>query len=215
MSIIYGLIAQDNKPLCDYSEYKGTFTTICIRTLPKCTDEKGLLTLEEGYNIFYMNQGGITFLILCDNSYPQEAAIVCLDKIIEEFFKLYPTSNDFSNEPQYCLNDKFQRILYEKMQKYNKDSTNLDENVSALKENLISMNKQIISTNEIVNERGDKINFIVEKAEKLSQDSTVFADTTKRVKRLEKWRKIRMYLIIFAIIAIIIIFFIIWSKINK
>ena len=56
MSIIYGLIAQDNKPLCDYSEFKGTFTTICIRTLPKCTDEKGLLTLEEGYNIFYMKK---------------------------------------------------------------------------------------------------------------------------------------------------------------
>ena len=86
MSIIYGLIAQNNKPLCDYSEYKGTFTTICIRTLPKCNDEKGLLTLEGGYNIFYRNQGGITFLILCDNSYPQEAAIVCLDKIIEDFF---------------------------------------------------------------------------------------------------------------------------------
>ena len=215
MSIIYGLIAQEKKPLCDYSEYKGTFTTICIRTLPKCTDEKGLLTLEGGYNIFYRNQGGITFLILCDNSYPQEAAIVCLDKIIEEFFKLYPTSNDFSNEPQYCLNDKFQRIVYEKMQKYNADSTNLDENVSALKENLLSMNKQIISTSEIVNERGDKINLIVEKAEKLSQDSTVFADTTKRVKRLEKWRKIRMYLIIFIIIAVIIIFLIIWRNINN
>ena len=128
---------------------------------------------------------------------------------------MFPSSNDFSNEPQYCLNDKFQRIVYEKMQKYNADSTNLDENVSALKENLLSMNKQIISTSEIVNERGDKINLIVEKAEKLSQDSTVFADTTKRVKRLEKWRKIRMYLIIFIIIAVIIIFLIIWRNINN
>ena len=42
MSIIYGLIAQNNKPLCDYSEYKGTFTSICLRTSPKCLNERAL-----------------------------------------------------------------------------------------------------------------------------------------------------------------------------
>lgn len=206
MSIIYGLIAQNKKPLCDYSEYKGTFTSICLRTLPKCVDERGLLTIQDSYNIFYRNQNGITFLYLCENSYPQEAALVCLDKTIEEFFKNFPTQNDYSNEPQYCLNDKFQRKIFEKMQKYNSDSKNLDENVHELKENLLSMNKQVIEANELVNERGDQIQLIVEKAEKLSQDSNNFADTTKRVKRLEKWRKIKMYIIIAAIILGIIIF---------
>ena len=92
------------------------------------------------------------------------------------------------------------------MQKYNSDSKNLDENVHELKENLLSMNKQVIEANELVNERGDQIQLIVEKAEKLSQDSNNFADTTKRVKRLEKWRKIKMYIIIAAIILGIIIF---------
>lgn len=89
MSIIYGLIAQNNKPLCDYSEYKGTFTSICIRTLPKCSNERGLLTIQNAYNIFYRNENGITFLYLCENSFPQEAAIVCLDKTIEEFLKIF------------------------------------------------------------------------------------------------------------------------------
>ncbi len=215
MSIIYGLIAQNNKPLCDYSEYKGTFTSICIRTLPKCLNERGLLTIQNTYNIFYRNENGITFLYLCENAFPQEAAIVCLDKTIEEFFKNFSTQKDYSNEPQYCLNNQFQRKLFEKMQKYNTNSNILDENINELKENLLSMNKQIISTSEIVNERGDKINLIVEKAEKLSQDSTVFADTTKRVKRLEKWRKIRMYLIIFVTLAIIIILLILWTRSNK
>ena len=199
MSIIYGLIAQNNKPLCDYSEYKGTFTSICIRTLPKCSNERGLLTIQNAYNIFYRNENGITFLYLCENSFPQEAAIVCLDKTIEEFFKNFSTQTDYSNEPQYCLNNQFQRKLFEKMQKYNSNSNILDENINELKENLLSMNKQV--------------QLIVNKAEKLSQDSHNFADTTKRVKRLEKWRKIKMYIIIGGIILALILLIYIFSKI--
>ena len=213
MSIIYGLIAQNNKPLCDYSEYKGTFTSICIRTLPKCSNERGLLTIQNAYNIFYRNENGITFLYLCENSFPQEAAIVCLDKTIEEFFKNFSTQTDYSNEPQYCLNNQFQRKLFEKMQKYNSNSNILDENINELKENLLSMNKQVIESSELVNERGDQIQLIVEKAEKLSQDSNNFADTTKRVKRLEKWRKIKMYIIIGGIILALILLIYIFSKI--
>ena len=152
MSIIYGLIAQKNKPLCDYSEYKGTFTTICLKTLSKCTEEKGLLTIEDTYNIFYRNNGGITFLFLCEKSYPQEAAIVCLDKTIESFFKMFQNQNDFSNYTQYSLNNQFQKNLNEIMEKYNSDSKNLDDSINSLKENLLSMHKQVISTNEIVNE---------------------------------------------------------------
>jgi hypothetical protein len=213
MSIIYGLIAQNNKPLCDYSEYKGTFTSICIRTLPKCSNERGLLTIQNAYNIFYRNENGITFLYLCENSFPQEAAIVCLDKTIEEFFKNFSTQTDYSNEPQYCLNNQFQRKLFEKMQKYNSNSNILDENINELKENLLSMNKQVIESSELVNERGDQIQLIVNKAEKLSQDSHNFADTTKRVKRLEKWRKIKMYIIIGGIILALILLIYIFSKI--
>ena len=213
MSIIYGLIAHNNKPLCDYSEYKGTFTSICIRTLPKCSNERGLLTIQNAYNIFYRNENGITFLYLCENSFPQEAAIVCLDKTIEEFFKNFSTQTDYSNEPQYCLNNQFQRKLFEKMQKYNSNSNILDENINELKENLLSMNKQVIESSELVNERGDQIQLIVNKAEKLSQDSHNFADTTKRVKRLEKWRKIKMYIIIGGIILALILLIYIFSKI--
>ena len=100
------------------------------------------------------------------------------------------------------------------MQKYNSDSKNLDENVHELKENLLSMNKQVIESSELVNERGDQIQLIVNKAEKLSQDSHNFADTTKRVKRLEKWRKIKMYIIIAAIILGIIIFLYIFYRLT-
>ena len=70
MSIIYGLIAQNNKPLCDYSECKGTFTSICLRTSPKRLNERALLTIQNNYNIFYRNENGITFLYFCENSFP-------------------------------------------------------------------------------------------------------------------------------------------------
>ena len=215
MSIIYGLIAQKNKPLCDYSEYKGTFTTICLKTLSKCIEDKGLLTIENTYNIFYRNESGITFLFLCEKSYPQEAAIVCLEKTIEQFFKMFQNQNDFSNYTQYSLNNQFQKNLNEIMEKYNSDSKNLDDSINSLKENLLSMHKQVISTNEIVNERGDKIKLIVEKAEELSHDSMVFADTASRVKRLERWRKIRIYVIIAGFIILFIVCIIIWNKLTN
>ena len=68
---------------------------------------------------------------------------------------------------------------------------------------------------EIVNERGDKIKLIVEKAEELSHDSMVFADTASRVKRLERWRKIRIYVIIAVVIILFIVCIIIWNKLTN
>jgi vesicle-associated membrane protein 7 len=201
MSIIYGLIAKDTKPLCDYSEYKGTFSSVCIKALSKCSEMKGVLTIEN-YNLYYKKDAKLTFMLMCEKGYSEEGALQCIDSIIKQF-QSQITSLNYDNEPIYSLNSTFQQKLRMLIEKYN-DPKNVKNVVSQLTNDLLDMHRQVINTADIVNERGDSINMIVTKSEQLSRDSYTFQQTAKRVKYYEKCKKIKLYAVIAAIVILII-----------
>ncbi len=202
MSIIYGIIAKDSKPLCEYSEYVGSISSVCIKAIAMCKEQQGVLTYE-GYNMYYENHFNLIFLLMCEKGYPEEAVFKCIENIVNEFQKTFPSSSAYDNGPQYCLNKQFQQKLRMYMEKYN-DPKNQKTNVDILTDKLISMHRQVLDTADIVNERGEQINLIVSKSDQLSRDSFTFKKTAEKVKNIEKWRKIKLYGTIILIFVIII-----------
>ena len=202
MSIIYGIIAKDSKPLCEYSEYVGSISSVCIKAIAMCKEKQGVLTYE-GYNMYYENHFNLIFLLMCEKGYPEEAVFKCIENIVNEFQKTFPSSSAYDNGPQYCLNKQFQQKLRMYMEKYN-DPKNQKTNVDILTDKLISMHRQVLDTADIVNERGEQINLIVSKSEQLSRDSYTFKKTAEKVKNIERWRKIKLYGTIILIFVIII-----------
>ena len=202
MSIIYGIIAKDSKPLCEYSEYVGSISSVCIKAIAMCKEKQGVLTYE-GYNMYYENHFNLIFLLMCEKGYPEEAVFKCIENIVNEFQKTFPSSSAYDNGPQYCLNKQFQQKLRMYMEKYN-DPKNQKNKVDILKDQVLSMHRQVLDTADIVNERGEQINLIVSKSEQLSRDSYTFKKTAEKVKNIERWRKIKLYGTIILIFVIII-----------
>ena len=202
MSIIYGIIAKDSKPLCEYSEYVGSISSVCIKAIAMCKEQQGVLTYE-GYNMYYENHFNLIFLLMCEKGYPEEAVFKCIENIVNEFQKTFPSSSAYDNGPQYCLNKQFQQKLRMYMEKYN-DPKNQRNKVDILKDQVLSMHRQVLDTADIVNERGEQINLIVSKSEQLSRDSYTFKKTAEKVKNIERWRKIKLYGTIILIFVIII-----------
>ena len=202
MSIIYGIIAKDSKPLCEYSEYVGSISSVCIKAIAMCKEQQGVLTYE-GYNMYYENHFNLIFLLMCEKGYPEEAVFKCIENIVNEFQKTFPSSSAYDNGPQYCLNKQFQQKLRMYMEKYN-DPKNQKNKVDILKDQVLSMHRQVLDTADIVNERGEQINLIVSKSEQLSRDSYTFKKTAEKVKNIERWRKIKLYGTIILIFVIII-----------
>ena len=203
MQIIYGIIAKDSNPLCEYSEYVGSISSVCIKAIAMCKEQQGVLTYE-GYNMFYENKSNLIFMLMCEKGYPEETAFKCIENIVNEFQTTFTSSSEYDNVPQYSLNKQFQQKLRMYMEKYN-DPKNQKTNVDILTDKLLSMHRQVLDTADIVNERGEQINLIVSKSDQLSRDSFTFKKTAEKVKNIEKWRKIKLYGTIILVLLIIII----------
>ena len=212
MSIIFGIIAKDSKPLCEYSEYIGSISTVCIKAIPMCKEIQGVLTYE-GYNMYYEKKSNLIFMLMCEKGYPEETVFQCIKNIITEFDTTFPSSSVYDNGPQYCLNKQFQQKLRMYMEKYN-DPKNQKNKVDILKDQVLSMHRQVLDTADIVNERGEQINLIVSKSEQLSRDSYTFKKTAEKVKNIERCRKIKTYAIMIGVL-IFIIGIILFFKLRK
>ena len=90
---------------------------------------------------------------------------------------------------------------------YNNNKDVPDEQLNSLKEKLVVMKDQVINANNLLNERGDKINLIVKKAETLTLQDTSrsFYSSSKKVSLAARMKKIKIYLFIGGALIILLI----------
>ena len=210
-NIIYALVAKGVKPLSGYSNFTGTFDQICLNYLKNIgPDTSAAVKLDNGYIIFYINEGNITYLIMTGSSYPKEAALGCLESIKKEFQSVYGDKN-LDMVQNFGLNDEFQTKLRMKFDYFNTNKDVSNESLALLKDELNKMKDEVIEASGLLNDRSDKIKVLDEKSDALSRDSNTFYRQSKRVKRSELMKKIKIYagigcavlIIIYVLIAIV------------
>ena len=205
--IIYILIAKNNKPLCEYSNFTGTFNQVCLNYLKSIEPNTSKAVKVDDFIIFYENTRGLTFMIMAGKLYPKEGALGCLESIKREFEKTYE-GRDFDGELNYGLNDDFKEKLKLKLEYYNEHKEITDDKLEALKDQMNLMKDEILNASGLLDNRGDKIKVLDDKADILSRDSNAYYRQSKRVRQAEQCRKIKLYAGI-SVAALIIIYLII------
>jgi len=210
--IIYALVARGIKPLSSYSNFTGTFDQICINYLQKIGPESSAaVKTDNDYVIYYINQNNITYLIMADSLYPKEAAIGCLESIKKEFQNAYP-NRTFDDEEKFGLDSEFQVKLRMKFDYFNTNQDVSNETLGHLKDEMSKMKDEVLNASGLLNERGEKMKVLDEKADSLSRSSNNFYQQSKRVRRAELMKKIYLYGgISIGIIAIILFIYFIVS----
>ena len=209
--IIYSLIAKHDKPLVEYSNFTGTFNEACLNLLKKIEDNSSKAVKVGDFIIFYLNENGLTFMIMTGKQYPKTTAIGCLQSIKTEFNSTYE-GRDFEGELRYGLDSKseFKEKLRLKFEYFNENKDVADDKIEKLKNEMSKMKDEVVEASGLLNERGKNIEILGEKAETLSRDSGTYYRQSKRVKRAEYMKKIKYYIIL-AVIVLIIIYIIIGS----
>ena len=201
--LIYSLVGKGTKPLAGYSNFTGTFVQACINYLPQIGPNASGLASVDDYYIIFINESNITYLVMTDNTYPKEAALGCLESIKKEFQALYPDTS-FDNVSNFGLNDQFQAKLRMKFDYFNANQDVSNESIARIKEELNKFKQEVLDASGLLNTRGEKIKVLDEKADSLSRDSSNFYNQSKRVKRAELMRKIKLYAAIGAAILVIL-----------
>ena len=205
--IIYSLIAKKDKPLVDYSNYTGTFNQGCLNYLKQLEPHTSKAIKVDDFYIFYINENDLTFMIMTGKLYPKEAAIGCLESIKREFNQTFQ-GRDFNGEVNFGLNDEFREKLKLKFEYFNENKDITDDKIGQLKEQLNLMKEEILNASGLLDERGDRIKILDDKAEVLSRDSNTYYRQSKRVKNTERCKKYIMYGGIVVAVLVLIYFII-------
>ena len=206
-SIIYSLIAKNEKPLAEFSYYTGTFSQACLNYLKKIEPNTSKAVKIDDFNLFYINENNISYLILAGKLFQKEGAIGCLESIKREFNATY-VGRDFDGELAYGLTDEFKEKLKLKFEYFNQHKEVTDDKLEQLRDDLALMKDEILNASGLLDERGDKIKVLDDKADILSRDSNTYYRQSKRVKQAEKCKKIKYYVgISLAVLLVIYIIF--------
>ena len=202
--IIYALVAKGVKPLAGYSNFTGTFDQACINYLKNIgPDTSAAVKLDSDYIIYYINENNITYLIMTESIYPKEAALGCLESIKKEFQSMYQ-NRSFDSEENFGLNDEFKVKLRMKFDYFNANTDVSNEALGQLKDEMCKMKDEVLNASGLLNNRGEKLQVLDEKADALSSASNNYYKSSKRVKRAELMKKIKIYAGIACVVLIII-----------
>ena len=208
--IIYALVAKGVMPLSGYSNFTGTFDQWCISYLKNIgPNSSAAVKLENDYILYYINENNITYLLMTESLYPKEAALGCLESIKKEFQSTYPNGN-FNSDEKFCLNNEFQTKIRMKFDYFNANTDVSNEALGQLKEEMNKMKDEVLNASGLLDERGEKLQVLDEKADGLSRASNSYYKNSKKVKRAELMKKLQLYggIALVIIIAIVILYFI-------
>ena len=202
--IIYILIGAGSKPLAGYGMYKGEFINICERKLKSVQPGQSASATTPDYKMFYLNDDGITYLMMTIPSYPMAAGISCLDSMRKEFGTTLHGRN-FQGMKDYGLNGELKEKLKMKFDYYTKNTEITDEKLEGLKKVMMNFKEDVIKAADALNERGDMLNEMQNKAKDLETDSYSFKKGAIQVRRSECKKKACYIGIILGIILVIVL----------
>ena len=202
--IIYILIGAGTKPLAGYGMYKGEFINICERKLKSVQPGQSASATTPDYKMFYLNDDGITYLMMTIPSYPMAAGISCLDSMRKEFGTTLHGRN-FQGMKDYGLNGELKEKLKMKFDYYTKNTEITDEKLEGLKKVMMNFKEDVIKAADALNERGDMLNEMQNKAKDLETDSYSFKKGAIQVRRSECKKKACYIGIILGIILVIVL----------
>ena len=205
--IIYALVGFGEKPLAQYSEFKGTFQKTCQNHLHSIEANSSGGFKVDDYFIFYINENNITYLIMTDVKYSKASALACLESIKKEFLSAY-ADTDLEATEEFGLDKEFKEILKMKYEYYNENKEVINESTQKLMDEIFKMKDDVLNASDLLNERHDKLNNVNDKAGSLRETSYKYKAGATKVKRATNRKKIYTTVAISAA-ALIIIYFVI------
>ena len=204
--IIYALIAYENVILCEYSSFTGAFRETCRPYLSKVkAGGQASIRLDENESIiYYLNSNNITYLIMTNTSYQISSAIGCLQSIQKEFEETFPNNYGLKTNKELCLNDQFQQKLSMKYNFFNEHPEASTESIGRLTDEMNQFKDDITKASGLLDERSEKLEVLSVKSDQLKGTSNSYYKSSKRVRRAELMKKIKMYAIIACSILLII-----------
>lgn len=203
MTILYALVGRGKTVLAEYTFTSGNFPTITRVLLAKIPMEDGKMSYVYDQHVFhYIVEDGIIYLCMCDDMAKRRIPFGFLDDIKQRFCATYGDKKHTAIA--FAMNEDFGRTLQKQLEFYNGPSA---DTFAQVNNKLDDVKNVMVQNIEMVLERGEKLELLVDKTDKLQNQAFKFEKSSKRLKEAMFWKRVKLYLL-FAFIVGFIIFII-------
>ena len=205
--ILYALIARGRTVLAEHvNNMTGNFTTITRVLLGKIdTGTDGKMSYVYDQHVFhYIVENNLTYMCMCENSSKRRIPFAFLEDIKRSFIETYGESAQ--KAIAFSMSHEYGKVMATKMDNFNNSQM---DNIAIVGDKIDDVKNVMVQNIEMVLERGEKLELLVDKTEALQQESVKFLRNATSVRDAMWWQKVRMYCCIAFVVALII-FIITW-----
>lgn len=178
MPIVYAVIARQHNVLAEYTSSTGNFPTVTRVLLRKIPEQDGRMSYQYDQHTFhYVVDQGMTFLCMTDENTKRRLPFAYLDDIKSQWRDKYGSVEQTALA--FSLNDLFSPTLRQRMEFYNANPTATD-NIAKVQAQIDSVKEVMVENIERVLERGEKIELLVDKTERLNHQAFKFEKTVRQ-----------------------------------
>ena len=157
------------------------------------------------YVFHYVVEGGICYLCMSDEKNKHRVPFAFLEDMKTNFISKYGLEAA-QTAIAFAMNEEFRGVIEQGMEKFNAEGADLSiDNIGAVKSQIEDVKGVMVENIEKVLERGEKIELLVDKTDRLNQQAFRFESSSRALRRAMWWRKMRCYAII-GVVAVLVIY---------
>ncbi|EGB12075.1 hypothetical protein AURANDRAFT_36201 [Aureococcus anophagefferens] len=203
MTILYALVARGNTVLAEYTFTSGNFPTITRVLLGKIPEQDGKMSyVYDQYVFHYVVENKMTFLCMADESFKRRVPFAFLDDVKNRFFATYGDKGQAAIA--FAYNEDFGRTIQKQLEFYNGPQA---DQFATVHKKLDDVKNVMVQNIEMVLERGEKLELLVDKSEQLQLDSFRFQKSSKKLRQAMFWKKVKIYMLIACVVLVLLYIF--------
>ncbi|CAJ2513678.1 Uu.00g017970.m01.CDS01 [Anthostomella pinea] len=217
--LLYSCIAHNTTILSECTTSASSQTSsLASLILPKIThDTPQKLTYTHGSNhIHYMSEapsahpgnaaaGGLTFLVVADSSLGRRVPFGFLFEIRKRFFQEFPAdATDFADLPNYGAGS-FNGELKSLMVEFGTTSGGRDDAIGNVQREMDDVRGIMTRNIEGLLERGERIDLLVDKTDRLGGSAREFRVRSRGLKRQMWWKNVKLMALLALVLLLIIV----------
>jgi vesicle-associated membrane protein 7 len=201
MTILYALVARSKTVLAEYTFTSGNFPTITRVLLGKIDDKDGKMSYVYDQHVFhYIVENHIIYMCMCDDHDKRRVPFGFLEDMKARFHSTY--GQRAQTAIAFAMSEDFSRVMCKQMDFYNGTAA---DSFSQVNTKLDDVKNIMVQNIEMVLERGEKLELLVDKTEQLQSQAFKFEKSSKELKLAMFWKRVKLY----ALIGFIVVF-ILW-----
>lgn len=135
-------------------------------------------------------------IVVVDELHKHRLPYALLQDIKERFFARYGPEHP-QTAIAFSMNEEYSPILKERMDFYNSEQAESTiDNIGQVKSQIEDVKGVMVQNIEKVLERGEKIELLVDKTDRLNQQAFRFESSSRNLRRTMHWRKMRGYVVV-------------------